>query len=180
MEKTISKTPMITADYFSEEGLIKQVGLNKGWWNQIILKELIDNALDAIEPLKKKEIHIEINTERLGIYDNGSGIKKDIVKSIYDFNNYVSQNRNYITASRGKQGNGLKTIISIRNSSNHFFVMRLKNFQKIQFVRFGRVQYIFAMKKEILRIPLKMKSGLFGLRMSVSEDVILTYQRYRS
>lgn len=113
MEKTISKTPMITADYFSEEGLIKQVGLNKGWWNQIILKELIDNALDAIEPLKKKEIHIEINTERLGIYDNGSGIKKDIVKSIYDFNNYVSQNRNYITASRGKQGNGLKTIISI-------------------------------------------------------------------
>lgn len=113
MEKTISKTPMITADYFSEEGLIKQVGLTKGWWNQIILKELIDNALDAIEPLKKKEIHIEINTERLGIYDNGSGIKKDIVKSIYDFNNYVSQNRNYITASRGKQGNGLKTIISI-------------------------------------------------------------------
>lgn len=31
MEKTISKTPMITADYFSEEGLIKQVGLTKGW-----------------------------------------------------------------------------------------------------------------------------------------------------
>ena len=56
MEKIISKTPMITADYFSEQGLIKQVGLTKGWWNQIILKELIDNALDAIEPLKKKEI----------------------------------------------------------------------------------------------------------------------------
>ena len=67
-----------------------------------------------------------------------------------------------------------------KNSLSHFFVMRLKNFQKRQFVRFVRVQYIFVMKKGTLRIPLRMKSGLFGSKMNVSEDVILTYQRYRS
>ena len=63
---------------------------------------------------------------------------------------------------------------------NSQFEMRLKNSQKIQFVRFGRVQYIFVMKKGTLRIPLKMKSGLFGLRMNVSEDAMLICQIYRS
>lgn len=63
--------------------------------------------------LLEKKVFIEATSESLGIYDNGTGIKKKIVRDIYDFGNYVSQNRNYITASRGKQGNGLKTIISI-------------------------------------------------------------------
>lgn len=104
---------MVIADYFTEDGLLKQVGLGQENWNQIIVKELIDNALDAIEPLLEKKVFIEATSESLGIYDNGTGIKKEIVRDIYDFGNYVSQNRNYITASRGKQGNGLKTIISI-------------------------------------------------------------------
>ena len=104
---------MVIADYFTEDGLLKQVGLGQENWNQIIVKELIDNALDAIEPLLEKKVFIEVTSESLGIYDNGAGITKEIVRDIYDFGNYVSQNRNYITASRGKQGNGLKTIISI-------------------------------------------------------------------
>lgn len=51
IERVISKTPMVIADYFTEDGLLKQVGLGQENWNQIIVKELIDNALDAIEPL---------------------------------------------------------------------------------------------------------------------------------
>lgn len=113
MERTISKTPMMVTDYFTEDGLVKQVGFSKGSWSQIVLKELIDNALDAIEPLKQKHIYIDLSSGALGIYDNGKGIAAETVKDIYDFSNYVSQNRNYITASRGKQGNGLKTIIGI-------------------------------------------------------------------
>ena len=113
MERTISKTPMMVTDYFTEDGLVKQVGFSKGSWSQIVLKELIDNALDAIEPLKQKHVYINLSSGALGIYDNGKGIAAETVKDIYDFSNYVSQNRNYITASRGKQGNGLKTIIGI-------------------------------------------------------------------
>lgn len=113
IERVISKTPMVIADYFTEDGLLKQVGLIKEYWNRIVVKELTDNALDAIEPLQDKKVFIDITSESLGIYDNGTGIKKETVEDIYDFGNYVSQNRNYITASRGKQGNGLKTIISI-------------------------------------------------------------------
>ena len=77
------------------------------------MKEIIDNALDAIEPLKEKDVHIIQNVSSLGIYDSGYGISCETVKSIYDFRYYISKNRHFITASRGKQGNGLKTIISI-------------------------------------------------------------------
>lgn len=104
---------MVIADYFTEDGLLKQVGLVKEYWNRIVVKELTDNALDAIEPLQDKKVFMDVTSGSLGIYDNGTGIKKETVEDIYDFENYVSQNRNYITASRGKQGNGLKTIISI-------------------------------------------------------------------
>lgn len=103
----------MTVDYFTEDGLIKQIGLTKEYWNKVIMKEIIDNALDAIEPLNNKEVHIIQDAYSLGIYDNGNGISCETVKSIYDFSFYISQNRVFVTASRGKQGNGLKTIISI-------------------------------------------------------------------
>lgn len=103
----------MSVDYFTEDGLIKQIGLTKEYWNNVIVKEIIDNALDAIEPLNKKEIHIVQSMYSFGIYDNGNGISCETVKSIYDFKYYISQNRVFVTASRGKQGNGLKTIISI-------------------------------------------------------------------
>ena len=101
-------------DYFTEEGLVKKIGLPKSWWNDVCMKELIDNALDSIEPLQHKNVSIIRNINGLGIFDNGNGISCDIIKNgIYDFNFMVSGKRDFITASRGKQGNGLKTIISI-------------------------------------------------------------------
>lgn len=83
------------------------------YWNDVIIKELIDNALDSIEPLSEKKVNVIRDVDKLCIFDNGSGISCETVKNIYDFNYYISKNRHYVTASRGKQGNGLKTIISI-------------------------------------------------------------------
>lgn len=98
----VYKTAVI-ADYFTEDELVKKIGLTKNYWNDVIMKELIDNALDAIEPLNSKEVYIEQNSSSLGIYDNGAGISCETVKSIYDFRYYISKNRHFITASRGKQ-----------------------------------------------------------------------------
>ena len=103
----------IMADYFTEDELVKKIGLPKYYWNDVIMKELIDNALDSIEPLLEKRVDIIRRVYGLGIFDNGEGISCDTVKNIYDFNYYISKNRHFVTASRGKQGNGLKTIISI-------------------------------------------------------------------
>lgn len=99
-------------DYFTEDGLRKKTGNVDE--KLLLLKELIDNALDAVEQLAKKELLIEYDSKekRLGIFDNGAGIHQaDIEGSIYDFHVYHSSKRHYITPSRGKQGNGLKTVI---------------------------------------------------------------------
>lgn len=118
LKKSVYETS-IMADYFKEDELIKKTGLKKEEWNFVILKELIDNALDAIEPLSEKQIFLRYFTDKknrkniLQIFDNGSGISVETVNRIYNFSNYVSDKRHIITPSRGKQGNGLKTIISI-------------------------------------------------------------------
>ncbi len=102
-------------NYFTEDGLIKNTGISKEYWDFVIFKELVDNALDAIEPVADKNVYINIDTKdkRLQIFDNGKGISIETINDIYDFSYFVSKNRDYITPSRGKQGNGLKTIISI-------------------------------------------------------------------
>lgn len=114
IEKGITKTSMLV-NYFTEDGLIKNTGISKEYWDFVIFKELVDNALDAIEPMKEKHVSINLDTKekKLQIFDNGNGISIDTINDIYDFSYFVSKNRDYVTPSRGKQGNGLKTIISI-------------------------------------------------------------------
>ena len=114
IEKEITKTSMLV-NYFTEDGLIKNTGISKEYWDFVVFKELVDNALDAIEPVADKNVYINIDTKdkRLQIFDNGKGISIETINDIYDFSYFVSKNRDYITPSRGKQGNGLKTIISI-------------------------------------------------------------------
>lgn len=114
IEKEITKTSMLV-NYFTEDGLIKNTGISKEYWDFVIFKELVDNALDAIEPVADKNVYINIDTKdkRLQIFDNGKGISIETINDIYDFSYFVSKNRDCITPSRGKQGNGLKTIISI-------------------------------------------------------------------
>lgn len=114
IEKEITKTSMLV-NYFTEDGLIKNTGISKEYWDFVIFKELVDNALDAIEPVADKNVYINIDTKdrRLQIFDNGKGISIETINEIYDFSYFVSKNRDRITPSRGKQGNGLKTIISI-------------------------------------------------------------------
>ena len=106
----------MTVDYFTIDGLSKKTGMTSAKWNLVILKELIDNALDAIEPLPEKKLVIEYDsgTGTLSVYDNGRGIKADTIEnSIYNFSVYHSSKRHFVTPSRGKQGNGLKTVICI-------------------------------------------------------------------
>lgn len=99
-------------DFFILEGMERKTGLPESEWNFMIFKELVDNALDAVEALPEKQIYIQYGKGTLAVYDNGSGISSEaITKSIYDFTIYHSSKRLYKTPSRGMQGNGLKTVI---------------------------------------------------------------------
>ena len=103
----------IASDYFTIQGLETRTGLSSEYWEYAIIKEITDNALDAVEPSPTKEIAIDYYYRTLKIFDNGPGFSVADVQAIYDFENYVSKNRHVINISRGKQGNGLKTIIGI-------------------------------------------------------------------
>jgi DNA topoisomerase VI subunit B len=100
-------------EYFSEKGLTSLTGLPRNRWHLVLIKELIDNSLDAVEGLKDKYVHIECADNSFVIRDSFGGIPENIFEGIYDFSKYISNKRHYVVVSRGYQGNALKTVIGI-------------------------------------------------------------------
>ena len=101
------------SDYFTIEGLRTSTGLLEHQWDYAIVKELTDNALDAVNNLDYKEVSVEFDCRFLRVCDNGEGITHDTLEKIYNFDVYVSSKHYYRTPTRGMQGNALKTIIGI-------------------------------------------------------------------
>lgn len=84
----------------------------------VVLKELVDNALDAAEAAGiAPEVEIDVSEEdgvyRIIVADNGPGIAQETVRRILDFNVCVSDKTIYKSPTRGAQGNALKTLLGI-------------------------------------------------------------------
>jgi DNA topoisomerase VI subunit B len=83
-------------------------------WPLVVLKELMDNALDATEEAEiAPVISIAVRTNSFTIQDNGGGIATDTIKSIIDYAIRVSSREAYVSPTRGAQGNALKTILAM-------------------------------------------------------------------
>src|SRR6202035_5605204 len=87
-------------------------------WLSVIIKELVDNAIDACEeagtaPVVKVAITTGSKRKpaRIVIEDNGPGIPGPTIAGIIDYNVRVSSREAYISPTRGRQGNALKTIL---------------------------------------------------------------------
>jgi DNA topoisomerase VI subunit B len=101
-------------DYFSEKELTLQTGHPPERWPEVIVKELVDNALDACEEgAVAPDIRVTLNHEGLTVSDNGPGLAADLVTAILDFSVRVSSKDGYVSPTRGAQGNALKTILAI-------------------------------------------------------------------
>ena len=101
-------------EFFSEKELTAQLGHSKSAWGLVLVKELVDNALDACEESKiQPSIHIEVTEKRLTVKDNGPGIQPEVVCSILDFSSKVSSREAYVSPTRGAQGNALKTVLGM-------------------------------------------------------------------
>lgn len=101
-------------DFCSQRALVKQIGHPVDHWALVILKELVDNALDAAEKASTAPtIAIEVVDGQIIIVDNGPGIPAETVAGILDFTVRISSREAYVSPSRGAQGNALKTIIAM-------------------------------------------------------------------
>ena len=88
-----------------------QIGHAKELWPLALLKELVDNALDACESAGiAPVIEVEVDENSFTVRDNGPGIP---AKTLEDSLNYllrVSDKSFYVSPTRGQQGNALKTV----------------------------------------------------------------------
>lgn len=98
-------------DYCSEKELTAQTGHSCEDWPLVILKELMDNALDACEEgAIPPEIQVEVTNSSITVVDNGPGIPARTVEKVLDFSVRVSSREAYVAPDRGAQGNALKTV----------------------------------------------------------------------
>ena len=101
-------------DFFSRKELIAQTGHQVSDWPLVIVKELIDNALDACEEAGiPPEITVVVDNVGIEVRDNGPGMPADTIKSVLDYTVRVSSREAYVSPTRGAQGNALKTIVGM-------------------------------------------------------------------
>jgi DNA topoisomerase VI subunit B len=101
-------------DFCSEKELVAQTGHQEADWPLVVLKELMDNALDACEEGDiAPEISVTVNSQGITVADNGPGIPLETIKNILDYSVRVSSREAYMAPDRGAQGNALKTIIAM-------------------------------------------------------------------
>ena len=87
LERVAFKTSRL-AEFCGQRELTAQTGHAVEDWPLVILKELVDNALDAAEEAQiAPEIDIQVSTERgeITIADNGPGIPAETIRDILDY-----------------------------------------------------------------------------------------------
>lgn len=101
-------------DFFSEKELIHQTGHAVEEWPLVIVKELIDNALDACEDQDiPAEVVVSADETGIRISDNGPGLPEPTLMRTLDFSVRVSSREAYVSPDRGAQGNALKTLAAM-------------------------------------------------------------------
>ena len=107
-------------DFCSANQLTIETGHSPEQWPLVILKELLDNALDEAEEAGvAPEITVCVRagmgdgSDAIAITDNGRGIPPEVVEGILDYTVRVSSREAYVSPTRGAQGNALKTIVAM-------------------------------------------------------------------
>jgi DNA topoisomerase VI subunit B len=115
--RTVFATPR-AAEFVELRALQAQTGQPVDAFGDVVVKELLDNALDAAETARRAPV-IEIHTRTdhgitfITVSDNGAGIPPATVIDLCDFNMLVSDKARYRGPARGAQGNALKTLLGI-------------------------------------------------------------------
>jgi DNA topoisomerase VI subunit B len=113
LERTVFRTSRLL-DFCSPKELIAQTGHPPDAWPLVLLKELLDNALDAAEDAGiAPRVAVTADAGGIAVADNGPGIPPETVKGVLDFAVRVSSREAYVSPTRGAQGNALKTVLAM-------------------------------------------------------------------
>jgi DNA topoisomerase VI subunit B len=98
-------------EFLTEKELGMQIGHGRPWWPVALLRELVDNALDACESAEvAPEIEVQLANAGFSVTDNGPGLPAEVISRSLDFMQRVSDKALYISPTRGQLGNALKTV----------------------------------------------------------------------
>ena len=101
-------------EFCTRRELQNQTGHSVYDWPLVVLKEVMDNALDACEEAEVAPvIDVSVGPGSITIADNADGFEADTVASILDYSIRVSSREAYVSPTRGAQGNALKTILAM-------------------------------------------------------------------
>jgi DNA topoisomerase VI subunit B len=113
----LTRVPFKTSrllEFCSRRELVNQTGHRETEWPLVILKELIDNSLDACEEAGiAPTISVSVEGGQIVVADNGPGIPAGTVKDVLDYEYRVSSREAYCSPTRGAQGNALKTVVAM-------------------------------------------------------------------
>lgn len=107
-QRTVFSTPRVL-EFFTDKELAMQLGVGRHQWALALVKELLDNALDACETVPvAPEITVTLRQDTLSVADNGPGLPYDVLTSSLDYLQRISDKAFYVSPTRGQLGNALK------------------------------------------------------------------------
>ena len=113
LERTTFSTSRLL-DFCSQKELTAQTGHDPEDWPLVILKEGLDNSLDACEEAgTAPQINVTVDSEGITITDNGPGIPPTTIDGILDFSVRISSREAYVSPTRRAQGNAMKTVLAM-------------------------------------------------------------------
>jgi hypothetical protein len=98
-------------EFFTAKELTMQIGHPPGRWPIALVKELIDNALDACENAQiEPVVEVVVGADSVTVRDNGPGLPADTIAKSLDYSVRVSDKAYYVSPTRGQLGNALKCV----------------------------------------------------------------------
>lgn len=94
--------------------LCQKAGVSRNKIPQLIIKELVDNALDV----SKCELKLIHNSNGFSVRDYGDGLSEELLKSLLSINRPMITSKLLRLPTRGALGNGLRVVVGAIISTN--------------------------------------------------------------
>lgn len=146
-------------DYLQLHWLEKTSGRPSHDWDLYIIKELLDNALDADDRWAREhtetiELTVDLHYRHIEALDihsldivvcNRAPFPTNLLTNIFDLTAYTSDKSHYNYPSRGQQGNALKTLLGIPYALRHFGYGDYANIHKPFVIENGNQAYVISL-----------------------------------